>query len=95
MMPLTYSIAEGIVFGMLSYVLLKVLSGKFKDVSVIMYVLGVFRLEILGIDYNLFQIYTIEKGLSEFWKGFFYSGKYPIFGFTTKGTLAQLFRALP
>lgn len=41
MMPLTYSIAEGIVFGMLSYVLLKVLSGKFKDVSVIMYVLGV------------------------------------------------------
>jgi AGZA family xanthine/uracil permease-like MFS transporter len=41
MMPLTYSIADGIVFGMLSYVLLKVLSGKFKDVSVIMYVLGV------------------------------------------------------
>jgi len=41
MMPLTYSIAEGIVFGMLSYVLLKVLSGKFKDVSVIMYVLAV------------------------------------------------------
>jgi len=41
MMPLTYSIAEGIVFGMLSYVLLKVLSGKMKDVSVIMYVLAV------------------------------------------------------
>jgi adenine/guanine/hypoxanthine permease len=31
MMPLTYSIAEGIVFGMLSYVLLKVLTGKLKD----------------------------------------------------------------
>lgn len=41
MMPLTYSIAEGIVFGMISYVLLKVLSGKFKDVSIIMYVLAV------------------------------------------------------
>jgi AGZA family xanthine/uracil permease-like MFS transporter len=41
MMPLTYSIAEGIVFGMLSYVLLKVLTGRFKDVSIVMYVLAV------------------------------------------------------
>lgn len=41
MMPLSYSIAEGIVFGMLSYVLLKVFTGKFKDVSIVMYVLGV------------------------------------------------------
>ena len=40
MMPLAYSIAEGIVFGMLSYVLLKVLTGKFKQVSIIMYVLA-------------------------------------------------------
>ena len=41
MMPLTYSIAEGIVFGMLSYVVLKVLTGKFKDISIVMYVLAV------------------------------------------------------
>ncbi|HKJ40707.1 MAG TPA: NCS2 family permease [Sunxiuqinia sp.] len=41
MMPLTYSIAEGIVFGMLAYVLLKILTGKFKDISVVMYVLAV------------------------------------------------------
>ena len=40
-MPLTYSIAEGIVFGMLSYVLLKVITGKFRDVSVVMVVLAV------------------------------------------------------
>lgn len=33
MMPLAYSIAEGIVFGMISYVLLKLLTGKFKEVS--------------------------------------------------------------
>ena len=39
-MPLTYSIAEGIVFGMLSYVLLKVLTGKFKDVSWVMVILA-------------------------------------------------------
>ena len=40
MMPLAYSIAEGIVFGMVSYVFLKVLTGKHKDVSVVMYVLA-------------------------------------------------------
>lgn len=41
MMPLTYSIADGIIFGMLSFVLLKLLSGKVKDISAIMYVLAV------------------------------------------------------
>ena len=41
MMPLTYSIAEGIVFGMLSYVLLKLLTGKFKEIKPIMYVIAV------------------------------------------------------
>lgn len=41
MMPLTFSIAEGIVFGMLSYVILKLCSGKQKDISVIAYVLAV------------------------------------------------------
>jgi AGZA family xanthine/uracil permease-like MFS transporter len=40
-MPLTYSIAEGIVFGMLSYVFLKLLTGKVKDISVVMIVLAV------------------------------------------------------
>lgn len=41
MMPLTYSIAEGIVFGMISWVLLKLLSGRYKEVSWMMYVLAV------------------------------------------------------
>ncbi|MGQ7869036.1 NCS2 family permease [Sunxiuqinia sp. sy24] len=41
MMPLAYSIAEGIVFGMLAYVVLKLLTGKHKDVSIVMYVLAV------------------------------------------------------
>ncbi|WP_339740730.1 NCS2 family permease [uncultured Sunxiuqinia sp.] len=40
MMPLAYSIAEGIVFGMLAYVVLKLLTGKHKDVSIVMYVLA-------------------------------------------------------
>ncbi len=41
MMPLTYSIAEGIAFGMISYVVLKVLSGRYKEVSWMMYLLAV------------------------------------------------------
>lgn len=41
MMPLTYSIADGIVFGMVSYTGLKIISGKMKDVSVIMIVLSI------------------------------------------------------
>lgn len=40
MMPLTYSISEGIVFGMLSYVTLKVMVGKFKEVSIPMYTIA-------------------------------------------------------
>lgn len=39
MMPLTFSIAEGIVFGMLSYVVLKLLTGRYKEVKPIMYVI--------------------------------------------------------
>ena len=41
MMPLTYSISEGIVFGMLSFVILKMMSGKFKDVSIPMYLISI------------------------------------------------------
>lgn len=41
MMPLTYSISEGIVFGILSFILLKLLTGKQKDVSPLMYVIAV------------------------------------------------------
>jgi adenine/guanine/hypoxanthine permease len=40
-MPLAYSISEGIVFGMLSYVLIKLFTGKWKEVSVVMYILAV------------------------------------------------------
>ena len=40
MMPLSYSIAEGIVFGMVSFVALKLLTGRLKEVSIVMYVLA-------------------------------------------------------
>ncbi|MDF2588677.1 MAG: putative permease [Anaerocolumna sp.] len=38
MMPLTYSISDGIVFGITSYVFLKVLTGRAKEVSLATYV---------------------------------------------------------
>lgn len=41
MMPLAYSIAQGIVFGILSYVLLKILTGKVKSIHPITAVLFV------------------------------------------------------
>ncbi len=41
MMPFTYSIAEGISFGMISFVLLKALSGRYKEISIVMYILAV------------------------------------------------------
>ncbi len=44
MMPLAYSIAEGIVWGLISYVVLKALSGKGKEISTVTYVLAVILL---------------------------------------------------
>lgn len=38
MMPLTYSIANGIMFGMLSWVILKLVIGKAKDISAVMWI---------------------------------------------------------
>jgi AGZA family xanthine/uracil permease-like MFS transporter len=38
MMPFTYSIANGIMFGFLSYVLIKTMTGKVKEVHPIMWV---------------------------------------------------------
>ncbi|WP_313164468.1 NCS2 family permease [Sedimentibacter sp.] len=39
-MPFAYSIAEGIVFGMISYVILKAMSGRYKEISPVMLVLS-------------------------------------------------------
>lgn len=40
MMVLTYSIAEGMVLGMLSYVLIKLLTGKWHSISITLYILS-------------------------------------------------------
>lgn len=37
-MPLTYSISNGIMFGMLSWVILKIFTGKIKDIKPVMWI---------------------------------------------------------
>ena len=49
MMPFTASIAEGIMFGMLSWVILKIVTGKVKDISPVMWISSV-----------LFMLYVIQ-----------------------------------
>ncbi len=50
MMVLTYSIADGMIMGLLSYVLVKLMSGKHKEVSLTMYILaGLFILNYIFI----------------------------------------------
>lgn len=41
MMPLTYSISNGILLGMIAYILMNVVSGKFKKISITMYILAI------------------------------------------------------
>ena len=48
MMPLSYSIADGIVFGIISYIILKLFSGKAKEISLTTVIIGlVFILKFL------------------------------------------------
>ncbi|MDR2543107.1 MAG: NCS2 family permease [Treponema sp.] len=49
MMPLTYSIADGIIYGVLSYVILKLVTGKVKSVSIVMFIVAIlFVLKLLS-----------------------------------------------
>ena len=41
MMPLTYSISNGIFIGMISYVLMNMVCGKFKKITPAMYILAI------------------------------------------------------
>ncbi len=48
LMPLTYSIATGLIFGVISYVLFNLFGGKRKNISITMYVLaGLFILKLI------------------------------------------------
>lgn len=49
-MPFTYSIAQGIVFGILTYFFMKLLTGRLKEISPIIYLLAILFLIKLGLD---------------------------------------------
>ncbi len=51
MMPFAYSIAQGIIFGMLGFVFIKVFAGKAKDVSVAVYIIAALFLIKIITDY--------------------------------------------
>ena len=40
MMPFAYSISEGIAFGFISYVIIKLVRGKVKEIPVLMYIIS-------------------------------------------------------
>jgi AGZA family xanthine/uracil permease-like MFS transporter len=41
MMPFTYNISYGIAFGMLSYIFIKVFTGKIREINVGTWVIGI------------------------------------------------------
>ena len=41
LMPLAYSISDGILIGVIAYVIMHAIAGKFKDISITMWVLAV------------------------------------------------------
>lgn len=49
-MPFTYSIAQGLVFGILTYFFVKLLSGRYRQISAVMYVLAIIFMVKLGMD---------------------------------------------
>lgn len=50
LIPMTYSITQGIVWGFLSYTILKILKGKIKELPVMLYIIDVFA--ILSLIYH-------------------------------------------
>lgn len=49
-MPFTYSIAQGIIFGILSFAVIKVFSGRYKDVSLTIFVISILFILKLTLD---------------------------------------------
>ena len=50
MMPFTYSIANGIMFGIITWVILKLCTGKVRDIHPVMWVsFGLFMLRIITL----------------------------------------------
>ena len=56
MMPLTYSISNGILLGMIAYVVMNLICGKFKKITIVMYILAaLFALKFIFINEDMFE----------------------------------------
>lgn len=53
MMPFTYSIADGIIFGIVSFVAMKLLTGRYKEIPVLTYVLAILFIGKFVIEYMM------------------------------------------
>ena len=53
LIPLTYSLTQGLVFGLLSYTLIKLVRGKANEIPFALYIIDIFALLMLGIEYGL------------------------------------------
>ncbi len=53
LIPLTYSLTQGIVYGLLSYTLIKAILGKWKEIHPALWAIDVFSLLMLAIEYHL------------------------------------------
>ena len=54
MMPFTYSIANGIMFGMLTWVILKICTGKIREIAPVMWIsAGLFILRLLTLGFGI------------------------------------------
>ncbi len=49
-MPFTYSIAQGIIYGILSFVVIKIFSGRYKDVSIAIFIISILFIIKLTLD---------------------------------------------
>ncbi|MBN2615715.1 MAG: NCS2 family permease [Bacteroidales bacterium] len=53
LIPLTYSLTQGIVYGLLTYSLIKLVLGKHREISPTLWVIDILSLPLLAIEYGL------------------------------------------
>ncbi len=55
LIPLTYSLTQGIIYGLLSYTIIRLIAGKYKELPITLYVINLFSLLMLAIEYGLLK----------------------------------------
>lgn len=53
LIPLSYSLTQGIIYGLLSYSFIKIFTGKAKQIPITLWIINLFSLLMLAIEYNI------------------------------------------